>query len=68
MRHTPKYDNHEIKRRIVGEIHKTRDRKILQLYLINGMSLNEIATEMNISFYTVRDVWRRYKNELFPPE
>ena len=68
MRHTPKYDNHEIKRRIAGEIHKTRDRKILMLYLINGMSLNEIATEMNLSFYTVRDVWRRYKNELFPPE
>ena len=64
----PKYENHEMKQRIAGEIHKTRDRKILILYLVNGYSLNEVAKELNLSFYTVRDVWRRYKEDLFPPD
>ena len=64
----PEYDNNEIKRRIGGEIHKIRDRKILMMYLVNGYSLNEVARELNLSFYTVRDVWRRHRDTLFPPE
>ena len=64
----PKYENHEMKQRIAGEIHKIRDRKILMLHLVNGYSLNEVAKELNLSFYTVRDVWRRHKDTLFPPE
>lgn len=64
----PQYDNNEMKRRIAAEIHKTRDRKILMMHLVNGYSLMEIANATNIPHSTVRDVWRRHKKHLFPPE
>ena len=63
----PEYDNNEIKRRIGGEIHKKRDRQILLLHLINEDSLMEISKKLDIPYGTVKEVWKKHREKLFPP-
>lgn len=50
------YTNSQIREIISEYVHNARDREIMRMRLIEGMTLEQISFEMNISVSTVKRV------------
>lgn len=48
------YTNSQIREIICEHVHNMRDREVMQMRLIDGMTLEQIAYAMNISVSTVK--------------
>ena len=65
MKKYPRYSNAEMRQIIENWIHSEKHRRMLFLRLIDGLTLEEIAEEMQIDVSTVKRNLNRYENEVF---
>lgn len=65
MKKYPRYSNDEMRQIIENWIHSEKHRRMLFLRLIDGLTLEEIAEEMQIDVSTVKRNLNRYENEVF---
>lgn len=62
MQHYIELPNTEIERRISEYIHSERDRKIMRLRLIDGLTYERIAEALEMSPRYIRALVKRLKN------
>jgi DNA-binding CsgD family transcriptional regulator len=67
MQHYNGLTNSEIDKRIAEQIHSERDRKIMRLRLIDGLTYDKIAEIMEMSPRYLRTLIRKLKNVLNLP-
>lgn len=65
MKNYPRYSNAEMRQIIDNWIHSERNRKILYLRLIDGLTLEEIAETLQIDVSTVKRNINKYEDEIF---
>ena len=65
MKNYPRYSNDEIRQIIDNWIHSERNRRILYLRLIDGLTLEEIAETLLIDISTVKRNLNRDQDEVF---
>lgn len=61
----PAYTNSQIREMIREKIHSRRDRKILYLKLVDGLTFKEIEDETGIPASTVTDAYYKQAKVLF---
>ena len=54
------YTNSEIERRIEESIHSSRDRRIMHLRLVDGMTYEAIAEAVQMSAVQIKRIVKRY--------
>lgn len=59
------YTNSQIKALIMEYIHNSTDRKAVYLRLVDGMTFEKIAEEVQLDVKTVRKRIHKCENELF---
>lgn len=61
----PEYTNSQIRELIREKIHSRRDRKILFLKLVDGLTFGEIAEETGMPISTITDAYYKQTKILF---